>query len=239
MEIKKLTTKAQILLATPSATAALVIFTKMYEGMPWVEISLAPGSSLQALNVVLGVGYQLIMSYNYLILGGVFLLLMRVMKFSPRQYSNRLSALSIFLVVPWLAHMAFITGFSPNNFDLSPFISNLAAVIVVWLRPESLYLEDVLPAARESIVDGMLDAVLLLNEKREILDLNPAAQRLSGLTKNDVLGKPICDVWPALCKEVDFDSVLNDHELNLDLDGEERKFDISVSTIKTVSITIL
>jgi len=235
MEIKKLTTKSQILMVTPSATAALVIFTKMYENMPWIEISLEPGNSLQALNVVLGVDYNLLLSYNYVILGVIFLLMMRVMIISPRLYSKRLSALSILLVIPWISHMMFVTGVSPNNLDLSPLVSNLAAISVVWLRPETLYREDVLPAARESIVDGMLDAVLLLNRKKEVLDINPAALRISGLTKSEVLGKSVCDVWPELCNEVDFDSILVNQELNLDIEGEERIFDLSISTIKAVS----
>jgi len=235
MEIKKFTTKTQILMATPSTTAALVIFTKMYENMPWIEISLESGSSLQALNVVLGVGYNLLLSYNYIILGVICLLLLRVITVSPRLYSKKLSAISILLVIPWFAHMLFVTGLSPNNLDLSPLVSNLAAITVVWLRPETLYREDVLPVARESIVDGMIDAVLLLNHKKEILDINPAAQRISRLSKMDVLGKSVCDVWPDLCNEVDFDSVLVNQELNLNIEGEERIFDLSISTIKTVS----
>jgi len=234
MEIKKFTTKTQILMATPSTTAALVIFTKMYENMPWIEISLESGSSLQALNVVLGVGYNLLLSYNYIILGVICLLLLRVITVSPRLYSKKLSAISILLVIPWFAHMLFVTGLSPNNLDLSPLVSNLAAITVVWLRPETLYREDVLPVARESIVDGMIDAVLLLNHKKEILDINPAAQRISRLSKMDVLGKSVCDVWPDLCNEVDFDSVLVNQELNLNIEGEERIFDLSISTIKTV-----
>ncbi len=233
MEIRTIDTKTQILMVIPSATATLIIFTKMYEGIPWVEITLEAGNSYQTLNVMLGVGYQLLITYNYLILG-VILLLLRVMTISPRLYSKRLSALSIVLVVPWISHLMFILGISPNNLDLTPILSNLAAFTVVWLKPESLYREDVLPAARESIVDGMLDAVLLLNHRKEVLDINPAAQRISELNKSLVLGKSICDVWPKLCQGIDFESDLSNQEFNLILDGEERIFDVTLSSIMNI-----
>ncbi len=234
MEIRTIDTKTQILMVTPSATATLIIFTKMYEGIPWVEITLEASNSYQTLNVMLGVGYQLLITYNYLILGVILLLLLRVMTISPRLYSKRLSALSIVLVVPWISHLMFILGISPNNLDLTPILSNLAAFTVVWLKPESLYREDVLPAARESIVDGMLDAVLLLNHRKEVLDINPAAQRISELNKNLVLGKSICDVWPKLSQGIDFESDLSNQELNLILHGEERIFDVTLSSLMNI-----
>ena len=234
MGIRALDTKTQILMAAPSATATLIIFTKMYEGIPWVEITLEPGNSFQTLNVMLGVGYQLLISYNYLILGVILLILLRLMTISPKLYSKRLSTLSVILVVPWISHLLFILGISPNDLDLTPILSNIAAFAVVWLKPESFYREDILPAARESIVDGMLDAVLLLNHRNEVLDLNPAAQKISALHKSLVLGKPICEVWPKLCKDIDFKTDLSNQKLNLILEGEERIFDVTISSIMNI-----
>lgn len=55
---------------------------------------------------------------------------------------------------------------------------------------------DVLPVAHGSIIDQMREGMLVLNAEEEILDLNPAAERLLGISASKVRGRRVKEVFP-------------------------------------------
>jgi PAS domain S-box-containing protein len=114
---------------------------------------------------------------------------------SQSLYRAQAISLVVGALLPWAASMLFVTGLSPIPFvDPTPVAFALGglAFTVAMQRYRAL---DLLPAARERIVDQMPDAIIVLDMHDRIIDLNPAAQAILSAT-TDVLGKSLARVAP-------------------------------------------
>ena len=238
MEIKTLNLRTQILLSIPSLVASTIIFTRMYLHVPWVEIVMDAGNPNSTLNVTLGFGYLLLLAYNYFLIGAILFQFVRVIAFSPKMYTRRILVLTVLLVVPWVSHYMFISGVSPYNLDLSPILSNMAAILVIWISPEKLYKEDVLPVARESVIDNMLDSVILVDAAGKIIYMNPAAVELAEIDKSKSEGEYLTYAWPSLMEQMDLKSGLVGQELEIMSGDTKRIFEATVTTMRNVSMEV-
>jgi two-component sensor histidine kinase/PAS domain-containing protein len=54
----------------------------------------------------------------------------------------------------------------------------------------------ILPISRESVFEGLHDAVLLLDWQNCIIDVNQSAQNILGVKRSDVIRKPLSMFWP-------------------------------------------
>ncbi len=54
--------------------------------------------------------------------------------------------------------------------------------------------------AAEFVLDNLQNPVLILDEKKQIVEVNPAARHMLGMPLEDVLGRPIEDVCPSLAE---------------------------------------
>jgi PAS domain S-box-containing protein len=52
---------------------------------------------------------------------------------------------------------------------------------------------DIMPVARDAIIEGMGDGVIVLDVQNRIVDLNPAARRIIGRRALGAIGQPIND----------------------------------------------
>jgi PAS domain S-box-containing protein len=55
---------------------------------------------------------------------------------------------------------------------------------------------DIVPVAREAVIEGMRDSVIVLDTQNRIVDLNPVARRLIGRSAAGLIGQPVEQVWP-------------------------------------------
>src|SRR5690606_20378069 len=52
------------------------------------------------------------------------------------------------------------------------------------------------PAAYGKIVRSMSDAIIVLNAENRVVDINPAAEALTGIQASDAMGKPVRVAFP-------------------------------------------
>jgi PAS domain S-box-containing protein len=97
--------------------------------------------------------------------------------------------------------MAYSLGFSPlPGLDPTPFafaLSGLGMALALW-RYRML---DVIPMARDTVVDEMPDAVIVLDALHRVVDVNPAAQHLLHRSAAELIGQSAAQVfaaWPPL-----------------------------------------
>jgi PAS domain S-box-containing protein len=88
------------------------------------------------------------------------------------------------------------------------------------------------PVARKAVIDGLSDGMIALDVRDRVVDLNPAAQRIAGITP-DGIGRPVTQVlagWPSLLEHVRR-SPDGRAELVQDpaLDGGGRWFEVRIS----------
>lgn len=109
----------------------------------------------------------------------------------------RAQALSLLIgaVLPWAASILFVTGRSPIPYiDTTPVAFALSGIAfsVAMQRFRAL---DMVPAAREMIVDQMPDAIIVVDMQDRVIDQNPAAQALLAAPSH-AIGRSLAEVAP-------------------------------------------
>ena len=79
------------------------------------------------------------------------------------------------------------------NIDLEPFAFTFAALILTW-GLFRLQIGDIVPVAQASIIERMADGIIVLNAEGRILDLNPMAQDLLGLSDVEYVGDSMAQI---------------------------------------------
>jgi diguanylate cyclase (GGDEF)-like protein len=117
-------------------------------------------------------------AYSYAILGGGMLMLVGAWARSARAYRRQLRSIVLAGSVPWIANIG--TQFrlvDVGTLDLTPIAFTVTGVVFAW----SLFrqrLLDLVPVARERVIDTMSDAVVVVDPQGRLADANPAALAL-------------------------------------------------------------
>jgi hypothetical protein len=116
-------------------------------------------------------------AYNYLLVLGGTILVAQALRRSPPLFHGQLLALIIAAVIPWVGNLAYIAGLLPDGLDVTPLAFTASGALFGWAL-YSNHLFDLIPVARDMIVDSLGDAMIVVDPARRILDLNATAQTL-------------------------------------------------------------
>jgi len=220
-----------VLLYVVPAASLLLIFTNERHGLIWPQITIT-GSYPSILLENLGKAYWLISGYNYVTLLAGCLLSAQILIRARHLYSRQGTVLLVGMTIPWV--WSNVTMFKLYSFDIdiTPIMFNFMCIIVTIINPVRLHLSDIVPLAREVILERMSDGVIVLDERDRVIDLNPSAQRLIGLPRDGIIGGVLGEVWSSWHKH----QLGNDVEWERDklvlMEGDDmRIFDANVSPI--------
>jgi diguanylate cyclase (GGDEF)-like protein/PAS domain S-box-containing protein len=143
------------------------------------------------------------LGYLYMLAGMVVLgsMLLR----SPRAYRAQAAVLIPAAAAPWVANALHLSAVLPPGVDPTPFgFGVMGGLLSLGLLRFRLLATCVglVPAARDAIVDGMRDGILVLDGRRQVVDANPAAERLLGIPPGAALGRALADEAPELARAV-------------------------------------
>ncbi|CAG0992329.1 two-component system, sensor histidine kinase [Anaerolineae bacterium] len=170
-----------ILITVLAATNPL--HTLFYSGY-----TLLPQGTFTLLKVKGGTFYWVNPVYAYVLLFVATVILVRAMIRSPQIYRDQAFALLIAVLAPWIANFMYLSGVSPfPGLDLTPFAFTITGLATGWglIRFRLL---DIVPVARDKIVETMSDAVFVLDAQSRIVDINPAALNLLKADAGKVIG---------------------------------------------------
>jgi PAS domain S-box-containing protein len=115
-----------------------------------------------------------------------------------RTYRWMAAVLVTAALFPWVANILynFQVGWF-DSIDLTPFAFTLTGAVLVW----GLFRERLVrltPLARSVVVDNMVDGVIVLDAFGRVVDVNPAGQRVLGPSNEELVGRLLADLLPAL-----------------------------------------
>ncbi len=185
-----------LLLAVPALTV-LLAFTNEWHHWIWTSFVASPaGLNL----VVFGHGpwfWVGLVGYSYLANVAATGLLFWAARRFPPMYRWQTLTLLIATVAPWAASFVYVSGLSPMpGLDLTPISFAITGVLLAW-GIFRLRLFDLLPVARDVLIETMSDGVLVLDEQDRVVDINPAAQRLLHTSAPASLGQRAASVFAA------------------------------------------
>src|SRR5947209_1196608 len=176
----------------------------------------------------------LVYAYTLFLLGALVIgSFIRTMIRSASLYHGQVIALLIAVIAPWVGNAIYLFGPYPLSlFDPTPLAFTVSGMAVAWslFRYQML---DLTPVARDVVIESMSDAVIVMDLRHRITDLNPAAERLLGRPRSEVVGRPSLQAASAWFEQIQrFYHVPTAHEeLVLTLDGTPHFFDLRISPL--------
>lgn len=186
-----------------------------------------------ALSGSLRIGFWgfLLISYSLLACGTIDLLL-GAPRFS-HPYRGQVAAIAVAALIPWAASILYFLGLSPfAKLDPVPVTFTLSALLYGWAF-HRFQLFDIIPVSHDRVVRSMPDAVVVLDGRDRVVDLNPAAQEMLGLIVDRTMGREAQDVlaaWPKLLQRYRAGAETRT-EISLEWGQQKRYLELQVSPL--------
>ncbi|MEN6328613.1 MAG: histidine kinase N-terminal 7TM domain-containing protein [Syntrophomonas sp.] len=191
-----------ILLIIPVITVALA-WTNELHGLMRQNVSLDMEGSFPVIVKTYGLWFWIIVAYSY----GLNIISEYLLGLSLRRKSAlyREQSLSLFIGLALLIiqNALYIFGLHPvSDYDLTPVVTGISGLIIAG-GVFRYRLFDIVPVARENIIENMDDGVIVLDAQNRIADMNQTAINIFGTSSVQAIGQKAEDFfkyWPVLAK---------------------------------------
>jgi signal transduction histidine kinase/CheY-like chemotaxis protein len=218
-----------ILLFIIPALTLILVWTNELHHLYYHSTSLDTRGSFPLLAITIGPWYKVHMTYFYLcLLAGVILLGM-VFRRAASLYRLQTGIILVGALVPWVINAMYLSSIRPfAHLDLTPFAFIITGLITSW-GMFRFHLLDIVPVARDKLLESMSDGMLVLDVQNRILDLNQAARqfiRADAVSPIGQFAKAVFTPWSEIA------SYLSDtQETNLEIilnPSKPRHFDFQI-----------
>ncbi|HAQ18737.1 MAG TPA: hypothetical protein DCR40_05800 [Prolixibacteraceae bacterium] len=206
-------------------------FTNELHFLHWKSFSINPETN--ATDYVYGPFFWIIFVFSYLTLMTgiikIFLLYFRLSAF----YKKQITLLFIASLIPPIGNLIYVFQINPvPGFDWTPF-SFLVTGILIAINISQYQMFDLVPFARNKLIDIIPDGILIIDKSLRIADYNSAMRKLIDKDQKELIGKLAVQVFPhreEFIKEI----ILHDEyqtEISREFNGEMRHFDVQSTTL--------
>jgi PAS domain-containing protein len=165
-----------------------------------------------------------------LLIAGLTLALSRF-RHSPPIYRVQIKAIVAAFVVPFFLHMGLVLmpgAWAGKVLSLLGFVLTAVAIYIATSRYQFLTLT---PVAFPVLLNRMTDGVMIVNVQDFVVEANPAAARILGKDRRELIGKPAGPLLPVPGEESSADSG-SSRMITLPLDGSPHYY-----TLRTIPLS--
>jgi PAS domain S-box-containing protein len=188
--------------AALSVIPTLTLFlhwTNEWHGLFYSKVELGISHGMAVLVLSKGAWYWVHIANFYISFSAmVFLILQMCWRRGPL-YRKQVLTIVIGSLLPCIGNVLYLTNLTPfPHLDLSPFAFSLMGIAMIWVLFR-YRLFNVVPVARDMLIENMGDGVLVLDTANRVVDINPAATALIGVETSSSIGQNIETLlsdWP-------------------------------------------
>lgn len=221
------------LLAVEPLIILSLVWTNDLHHLFWSDVRLDTSGPFPMLDPTFSMGVWVHVVYSYTLLSLATFSLIQTLVRSPRLYRGQVIVLLVGALVPWVGNVLHISSLSPfSHLDLTPFAFTLTSLALAW----GLFrfrLLDIVPVARNAVLESMSDGMIVLDAKNRIVDLNPAAARIIDHPVSEAIGQPAASVLSGHLDLVEryHDATEAHAEIVLGADEARRHYDLCISPL--------
>jgi diguanylate cyclase (GGDEF)-like protein/PAS domain S-box-containing protein len=221
-----------VLALMPALTVALV-WTNELHGLIWSSQALDIRAGHPALDVTYGPWFWGHTFYSYLLTLAGTLLLGQFFAAAQGIYRRQAGMVLLAALFPWIGNAIYIFDLNPfPGLDFTAFAFMLTGLLSGWAFMRLQFL-DIVPLARDTVLESLQDGVFVLDAQHRMLDFNPAAERMVQRPLARLLGQRADQVfaeYPELVSR--FIDRKEAHEILTGGDGDHPQyFDLIISPL--------
>ena len=173
-----LTTWKRLLLWTvPVATFGLAV-TNDWHHLIWTGFSQATDTEIHLLVYHHGPFFWIHVAYSYSLLIITSILILKTYSRARDIHRRQALALLFALPWPWLGNLIYLAGLTASaGHDFTSLGFTMAGLFLLW-GMYRLQLVDLIPVAREKVIESMSESLIVLDEMGRVAAMNPSAHEL-------------------------------------------------------------
>jgi PAS domain S-box-containing protein len=221
----------KILFLFPIVTI-LLVFSKFYKLYLEISPNDFPGDLF--LEIAHGPLFWIFYAYSFiLIMLGIFFFFKQFISLSV-PYKTQAEIALIAACIPLIGNAFHIADVGPFKFlDPTPFSFTITGLILFWSTKQHEFL-NIVPIARESVIESMNDGYIVVDLKNSIVDINRAALELAGKTRPEVFGKNLNELFGEeihISQKETYEGNFG-KEISLKIGIETKYFTLSISPLR-------
>jgi len=234
---RKLHRDLQALLWVVPAITIVLAFTNEWHGLIWSGFKPAAGMGERLLLYSHGTWFWVHAGYSYALLSATTVFLILACFRFKGIYRRQAAALMLAFPLPWIGNAFYLAGLAgaDKGYDFTPVGFACSGLFLLWAIFR-LQLVDLIPVARERVIESMGESLLILDPAGRLAATNPAARKLiaevggpaESVAETKLLGRPASELfpgWPDLAEALgtptasmrEFPLVKNDQPHSFDL----------------------
>ncbi|MDP6512102.1 MAG: histidine kinase N-terminal 7TM domain-containing protein, partial [SAR202 cluster bacterium] len=211
----------------------VMVWTNESHRLVWTNMQVIDIDAYTAVDTEYGAWFWVHAAYSYALMALGTLVFAREALGASKAYRKRIWVMLIGAGVPWVGNVLFVIGYSPiRDLEITPFAFAITGVALAWgLFRFRLF--EVVPIAREAVLESMADGVVVLDERGRIADLNNSAQRIINQSASQALGRSVEEVMPnalgltpSVASNPDYRN-----EIEIEHDGASRDYEVRISRL--------
>jgi len=214
-------------------TTIIILITNGSHGLFRASRSLANEGGFLLLDTTNGPWFWVHAAYTYALITIGLVLIIRALLRWPAQYRGQMLMILLATLAPVIANIITVFQIIPILIDLTPYAFTVTGVGMAYALFRHRLL-DIAPIARDIVIDGMKDGMIVSDVNGRVVDINLAAQKIIGLSGEDhPIGKQLADIlsrWPDLVER--YRGVLEaEDEVSIGEGDAKRWYELNLSTL--------
>ncbi|MFC6953818.1 histidine kinase N-terminal 7TM domain-containing protein [Halorubellus litoreus] len=212
------------------AIFALLLTSPRYHQLYVVAVDTQTIAGVVQLERSLGPAARAHVLVSYLVIVTSISLLVRKAIRSESLFRAQSLAVVVGVTLPFLMNVVWFLGQGPqNNVDLTV-VGFGFAVFPLWYAVSRHDLLRISPVARDTVIEDMQDAVVVVDDTDHIVDANPAVATLGTPDVSELVGKNATNAFPFLEPAVS-PAVKTPDEVTVDAGEDTKHFDVNVQSL--------
>jgi PAS domain S-box-containing protein len=184
-----------IVLVFPLITL-LLVWTNQFHHLHYQSVSVDDSGPFPLLNIVRGPWYFFHTFYFYVMLAWGILLLINKFRISDKVFRKQNLTILVAAFIPWIANILYFFGLRPmGHIDITPF-AFISTVLLLSIGLVRFKLLDIIPIAREKVLEAMQEGLIVADNKGRIIDLNKEVKKMLSINGSNLVGKNLESILP-------------------------------------------
>ena len=181
-----------LLSVIPFITIPLAL-TNDYHRLVWENVTLNETQNMTLIDH--GIWFWIFWAYSLtLIFAGLYNLFQSIYKFTA-YYKSQVSVLLLATLIPLAGNLMYVTGLNPvPGFDWTPVLFVFTGLVITF-GIVKYHMFDLVPFARNKLIDTMSDGVIVINKEGFIEDYNPAITSIFNFGEKSIIRKRFSGVF--------------------------------------------